>query len=73
MHSIVTSKRTQIRSHHPQLMNSVRKCSFDDRQGQGAAGDCPQTERAERLLGLTLEVAGGTDLCLAVPESAAPV
>ncbi len=41
--------------------------------GEGAVGNCSETERTERLLGFTLALAGRTHFCLALPEPAAPV
>ena len=41
--------------------------------GQGALGDCAQAERTKRICRPALEVASGTDLRLALPESATPL
>jgi hypothetical protein len=41
--------------------------------GEGAVGDCAQAERTKRICRPAVEVASGTDLRLAVPESATPL
>ena len=41
--------------------------------GEGALGDCAEAEKTKRICRPAVEVARGTDLRLALPESAAPL